>query len=114
MLSSLVAPLQVLLHSGRASHEPAMDEFVRQSISIVEMRKKGTVPWQVDEPFDQPYHRWIDGGWHAIKAGTDDTAGKKGICSKLALYSWNIDFMTPYSDSRMRVRTSWADWTTTC
>ncbi|TKA67633.1 hypothetical protein B0A55_08774 [Friedmanniomyces simplex] len=81
-----------------------MDELVKQSIAIVEQRKKAAVPWVPDEPHNQPYYRWLDGEWQATKPGVDSggAAGEpKPAPGRLALYSWNIDFMLPYGDPRM-------------
>lgn len=85
-----------------------MDALVQRSIQMVETKKKGSVPWELDEPCNQPYHKWFestkgnDGNWHAIdpSSGNKPTAATKPIKS-LALYSWNIDFMLPFPDSRM-------------
>ncbi|KAK3116687.1 hypothetical protein LTR53_002663 [Teratosphaeriaceae sp. CCFEE 6253] len=81
-----------------------MDELVRQSIAIVEQRKKENLPWTPDEPHNQPYHRWIDNSWRATQPSSSDQGPARGAAkfSEVTLYSWNIDFMLPFPDSRMR------------
>ncbi|KAK1093623.1 hypothetical protein LTR48_001940 [Friedmanniomyces endolithicus] len=81
-----------------------MDELVKQSIATVEQRKKTAVPWTLDEPHNQPYYRFENGKWEATTPKTEhaDPAGTLKPSDKLALYTWNIDFMLPYPDSRMR------------
>ncbi|KAK5685767.1 hypothetical protein LTR17_026947 [Elasticomyces elasticus] len=96
---ALLAPIQLVLHCGRASHEPAMDDVVRQSIAIVEQSKKGAVPWDFDEPYEQPYFRWIDEKWQAAEAGIENHDRRP--VDKFAVMAWNIDFMIPFDHSRM-------------
>ncbi|KAK0779111.1 hypothetical protein LTR91_003384 [Friedmanniomyces endolithicus] len=102
--SSLLAPPQRLPYSGHLSRASKMDELVKESIATVEQRKKTSVPWTIDEPHDQPYHRFENGKWEATTPKTEhaDPAGTLKPSDKLALYTWNIDFMLPYPDSRMR------------
>ncbi|EMC94598.1 hypothetical protein BAUCODRAFT_25760 [Baudoinia panamericana UAMH 10762] len=77
-----------------------MDELVKASIATVEAKKKGQVPWDLDVPYDQPYHVWRLNGWQSTQPSR--TYGETRIPS-IALYSWNIDFMLPFPDSRMRL-----------
>ncbi|KAK0945866.1 hypothetical protein LTR29_002723 [Friedmanniomyces endolithicus] len=101
---ALLAPLQRVLCFRGPSHKPEMDELVKQSIATVEQRKKTAVPWTLDEPHNQPYYRFENGKWEATTPKTEhaDPAGTLKPSDKLALYTWNIDFMLPYPDSRMR------------
>ncbi|KAK0869537.1 hypothetical protein LTR87_013690 [Friedmanniomyces endolithicus] len=102
--TALLAPLQRVLYFWGPSRKPEMDELVKQSIATVEQRKKTAVPWTLDEPYDQPYYRFENGKWEATTPKTEhaDPAGTLKPSDKLALYTWNIDFMLPHPNSRMR------------
>ncbi|KAF2484139.1 Endonuclease/exonuclease/phosphatase [Neohortaea acidophila] len=83
-----------------------MDELVKRSIREVDAKKKATVPWKLDEPWKQSYHVFsVDrNNWVAIDPTTQSTTHTSPDASitRLALYSWNIDFMLPFPNSRMR------------
>jgi len=105
---SLLTPIQRSLRFGRASRQPNMDALVRRSIQTVESKKKGAVPWEFDKPYDQPYHHWVshgseaEGSWQAIRPSSGERpAFSLKASNSIALFSWNIDFMLPYPDSRM-------------
>ncbi|KAI1638892.1 hypothetical protein F4809DRAFT_598543 [Biscogniauxia mediterranea] len=83
-----------------------------------EMRKPlSSVPWTPDEPYPQPYYVFDSAkqDWEPVQAPTpptttttaaaaeeeeDDNSNGPAI-TRLALYSWNIDFMLPYARARM-------------
>lgn len=77
-----------------------MDEVVQKAIREVASKAKTSVPWELDKPHNQPYYTWTGNEWKANNAGPSTNQAASDI-SKLALYSWNIDFMLPYPDSRM-------------
>lgn len=77
-----------------------MDGLVQRSIEQVRATARTEVPWKSDEPWHQIYHTYQNGGWQACKASGQAPSAKQSFTS-LALYSWNIDFMLPYGDSRM-------------
>ncbi|KAF2172197.1 hypothetical protein M409DRAFT_62956 [Zasmidium cellare ATCC 36951] len=77
-----------------------MDEVVQKAIREVASKAKKGVPWEFDKPYDQPYYTWTGSEWEANNANSSANQTASEI-SKLALYSWNIDFMLPYADSRM-------------
>ncbi|KAK4508143.1 hypothetical protein PRZ48_001881 [Zasmidium cellare] len=77
-----------------------MDEVVQKAIREVAAKAKKSVPWEFDKPYDQPYYTWTGNEWKANDASSSTNQTASDI-SKLALLSWNIDFMLPYADSRM-------------
>ena len=81
-----------------------MDELVQRCIREAESKKRTSVPWGFDEPWTQPYyiHSPAQNKWNATDANNKSSQSMLGIL-KIALYSWNIDFMLPYPDSRMTV-----------
>ncbi|KAK4545440.1 hypothetical protein LTR36_002790 [Oleoguttula mirabilis] len=83
-----------------------MDALVTRSIQLVQAKKKGDVPWTVDEPHSQPCHIWANEQWQSLTPSSNDnkpTANpSRPAVKSLALYSWNIDYMLPFPDSRMR------------
>jgi tyrosyl-DNA phosphodiesterase 2 len=83
-----------------------MDELVKRSIQQVEERKRHAWPWKFDEPWPQSYHIFSssDNKWQAFEPGNTSTkpTAEHSSISKIALYSWNIDFMLPFPDARMR------------
>ncbi|KAK5123358.1 hypothetical protein LTR85_002790 [Meristemomyces frigidus] len=105
MSSRVFAPIKRALSPARLFHRSSMDALVRDSIRLVEAKKKGDVSWEVDKPSNQSYYSWRDGKWQASDPSSTDsqeTSGGKSEVKSLALYSWNIDFMLPFPDSRMR------------
>lgn len=83
-----------------------MDELVKRAIGLAEQktRSASSVPWKADEPWKQAWHQYDSSKrcWQAIEAQPSGTAQRSASIKHLALYSWNIDFMLPFADSRMR------------
>lgn len=84
-----------------------MDELVKRAIGLAEQRTKSasSVPWRTDEPWKQPWHVYSSSKrkWETVRAHDLSTAQPSTTpAERLALYSWNIDFMLPFPDSRMR------------
>lgn len=87
------------------SRKGIMDELVRRSIQLVEASKKSAVPWQLDQPYNQQYYKFSSSDWESHNATglAPPTSSPYGSeIHRLALYSWNIDFMLPFGQSRMR------------
>lgn len=74
-----------------------MDAVVQKALREVQEKTKNSVPWKADELWKQDCHIWTGKEW-TPKA---TSSGEDSKLSSLALYSWNIDFMLPYADSRM-------------
>jgi tyrosyl-DNA phosphodiesterase 2 len=80
-----------------------MDELVKSSIELVE-RKKKAVAYPADTPISQPYYTFSssDGKWNSTDPETSTKATNDAAAPhSLTLYSWNIDFMLPFAESRM-------------
>ena len=79
-----------------------MDELMRKSIQEAESKKRTSSPWKFDEPWKQPYyiHSEADNKWQLVQF-ENDLPPSGDPPKKLALYSWNIDFMLPHPNSRM-------------
>lgn len=77
-----------------------MNELVQKALREVASKAKTSVPWDFDKPHKQPYYTWTGNEWKAQDASSSTGQAASDI-SKLALYSWNIDFMLPYANSRM-------------
>lgn len=96
MLSTL-RRLSTTLNRSRVRN---MDSLVQKSIQEVEAKKKSSVPWQFDQPYQQPYYVFNNTEWKAQEPASKSSPGTADI-TKLALHSWNIDFMLPLAQSRM-------------
>ncbi|KAI7154221.1 hypothetical protein KC349_g7812 [Hortaea werneckii] len=85
-----------------------MESLVRRSIEIVRATARVNVPWVLDKPYTQPYYSWSasadtnNGVWQAHNPSSREDARPAAVQS-IMLYSWNIDFMLPFPDSRMRI-----------
>ncbi|RYP58635.1 hypothetical protein DL771_011183 [Monosporascus sp. 5C6A] len=84
-----------------------MDELIQKAMQQAVALKKppDLIPWEPDEPSAQPYYSWNSDKeeWQPVKPSTphsSDQTHHTGI-DTLALYSWNIDFMLPFPESRM-------------
>jgi tyrosyl-DNA phosphodiesterase 2 len=82
-----------------------MDERVQRAIQHTKALHKplDAVPWKPNEPWAQNYYSWDaeEEAWQPTS--TTNSSGQKQAASilTLALYSWNIDFMLPFAESRM-------------
>ncbi|KAF7585981.1 hypothetical protein BBP40_009753 [Aspergillus hancockii] len=81
-----------------------MDDLVKKAIQQAEALKKlpDTVPWKDDEPWAQLYYSWIEEKqeWQPATLRSGSQTHSTSI-SKVFLYSWNIDFMLPFPNTRM-------------
>lgn len=64
------------------------------------------MPWRLDEPYPQCYYAFdhATSSWIAKSPASTNTAqhnGSAGI-TNIALYTWNIDFMLPFAEARMK------------
>lgn len=77
-----------------------MDELVKKSIEAANSRSKSSWPWKFDEPWKQAHYAYSKDkkSWQTEEPESRDSRAPKTI----ALYSWNIDFMLPHPDSRMK------------
>ncbi|OQO03727.1 hypothetical protein B0A48_10392 [Cryoendolithus antarcticus] len=79
-----------------------MDEVIKQQISIINNKIKTDVPWEQDESCPQPFHLYDSSAsqWFAHTSTARQLPTSAEI-THLELFSWNIDFMLPFGDSRM-------------
>ncbi|QKX53797.1 uncharacterized protein TRUGW13939_00877 [Talaromyces rugulosus] len=79
-----------------------MDKLVQEAIqkTIALKKQPSSIPWKHDEPWSQACYSWSNdkNEWQPTKSTSSGT--QAGI-STLAVYSWNIDFMLPFPDTRM-------------
>ena len=81
-----------------------MDDLVNRAISLAEQntRTASSVPWKADESWKQTWHLYFTDTQQWMEAQSAPTPQQRQQPTKrLALYSWNIDFMLPYTDFRM-------------
>jgi tyrosyl-DNA phosphodiesterase 2 len=80
-----------------------MQALIQKQIeNAIALRKPASsLPWRPDEPWKQPFYRWSSkaNGWQQLQAS--EPSPNKFKATKVAIYSWNIDFMLPHGDSRM-------------
>ena len=75
---------------------------MRKSIEQATSKHRTSPPWKLDEPWKQtPYQYSKDARSWKAEGSNDDQA--LNCPTTLALHSWNIDFMLPYADSRMKL-----------
>lgn len=81
-----------------------MDGLVANAIQKAEACKKASqsTPWRDDEPWTQPHYIWNEGKnrWQAESSYSGSQTQSTGVFT-LVLFSWNIDFMLPFPDTRM-------------
>ncbi|KAH8675538.1 Endonuclease/exonuclease/phosphatase [Xylariales sp. PMI_506] len=81
-----------------------MDALVQKAIQQSAAAVKTGTPWTADEPYPQPYFAFDAASqqWESrtVSAEEKAQATAPGI-TKLALASWNVDFMLPQAEARM-------------
>lgn len=84
-----------------------MEAIVAQAIKDTGALRKSSVPWNLDEPYPQAYHAFdpATSSWTpkspSLTASASTVADGNRI-TNIALYTWNIDFMLPFPEARMR------------
>lgn len=83
-----------------------MDAIVAQAIKDSVVLKKTSVPWNPDEPHPQSYYAFdpVTSSWISKSPSSADTAqhNKSARTTNITLYTWNIDFMLPFAEARMK------------
>lgn len=74
-------------------------------LAIALKKQPDAVPWQPDKPWPQRYYSWDaeDEAWLPVSptsTGSSDSTRPSDI-SALVVYSWNVDLMLPFAESRM-------------
>jgi tyrosyl-DNA phosphodiesterase 2 len=81
-----------------------MDKLIQEAIKTSEAMKKHIVPWKATEISPQLFHQFdvSKKTWHSLSPEKTKQHHQEDMSiSKLALYSWNIDFMLPFAKPRM-------------
>ncbi|KAM0425732.1 hypothetical protein ACHAPT_008980 [Fusarium lateritium] len=97
--------LATLLHTynsirfGSKSMEALMGQAMKDSAAM----RKTSVPWKDDEPHTQSYHTFdsATSTW-VSKTPSGEAPAENGEIHGITLYSWNIDFMLPFAEARMK------------
>ncbi|KAI1419002.1 Endonuclease/exonuclease/phosphatase [Xylaria sp. FL1777] len=79
-----------------------MNEEIRKIIEQIELARKpeSSVPWKPDSPHPQPIYGF-DSATQSWTATAKNQSQFDATPTKLALFSWNIDFMVPHARPRM-------------
>ncbi|KAI1404059.1 hypothetical protein F4819DRAFT_484092 [Hypoxylon fuscum] len=86
-----------------------MDEIVKKAIERNEKEAKSldSVPWKPDEPYAQEFfaydnskQAWVPTQCKPLQEPLQEVQAPQGV-TRLALFSWNIDFMLPFAKARM-------------
>ncbi|KAI3396862.1 hypothetical protein diail_11565, partial [Diaporthe ilicicola] len=84
-----------------------MEAIIAQAIKDTAVLRKTTVPWEADKPHAQGYYAfdsatssWVPKSPTPVRNVTE-TSTSQGI-TNLALYTWNVDFMLPFAEARMK------------
>lgn len=69
--------------------------------------RKTSVPWKLDEPHPQSYYAFdtATSSWVSkpLSLATDAAQNKDSVgITNIALYTWNIDFILPFPEARMK------------
>lgn len=86
---------------GRNSMEGLMGQAMKDSATL----RKAEVPWTEDEPHPQSYHTFDSATSSWVEKTPSDNVAQStahGAIDGVALYSWNIDFMLPFAEARMK------------
>ncbi|KAI1413741.1 Endonuclease/exonuclease/phosphatase [Hypoxylon sp. FL1857] len=82
-----------------------MEELFKKAVKHNEEMKKSpdSVPWKLDQPHPQPYYTYNGSkqAWESAEPKPRQQANNAPGIARLALLSWNIDFMLPFAKERM-------------
>ncbi|EXJ88333.1 hypothetical protein A1O1_05263 [Capronia coronata CBS 617.96] len=80
-----------------------MDDGLRRIIELIESKKKPSLPWKRQERYDQPCYSFSPQRASWEETWPSKVPSAEAISSsKFTIISWNIDFMLPHPDERMR------------
>lgn len=84
-----------------------MEAIIAQAIKDTAVLRKTEVPWEADKPHAQGYYAfdsatssWVPKSPAANENGTQPQKSQE--VTNLALYTWNVDFMLPFPEARMK------------
>lgn len=82
-----------------------MEAIIAQAIKDTTALKKTSVSWTPDEPYAQSYYDFdsATSSWVSRAPGNvEATQNSSESIAKIALFTWNIDFMLPFAEARMK------------
>ncbi|GAP89380.1 putative endonuclease exonuclease phosphatase family protein [Rosellinia necatrix] len=82
-----------------------MEAIVAQAIRDGTAQRKTSVPWNADEPHPQPYYAFDSArsSWVSKSPSPDGAHDEESAeITNIAVYSWNIDFILPFAEARMK------------
>ncbi|KAI1441845.1 Endonuclease/exonuclease/phosphatase [Annulohypoxylon stygium] len=83
-----------------------MEALIAQAIKDTIVSRKTSVPWNPDEPYLQSYYTFDDSNssWVARSPTIEVSrvSTRSADITNIALYTWNIDFMLPFAEARMK------------
>jgi tyrosyl-DNA phosphodiesterase 2 len=93
-----------------------MQAIIAKAIKDSGALKKTTPPWSHDEPHSQSYYAydtpsasWVQKNPSAEVADAVQKDSSSAGITNVALYTWNIDFMLPFAEARMRPALAYLD-----
>lgn len=80
-----------------------MEAIIAQAIKDTAVLRKTTVPWEADKPHPQGYYAFdsATSSWVPKSPTPAGNVTSQGV-TNLALYTWNVDFMLPFAEARMK------------
>ncbi|KAL2821153.1 Endonuclease/exonuclease/phosphatase [Aspergillus granulosus] len=81
-----------------------MDALFAQAMKDTAEMRKTSVIWKPDEPHPQSYYTFdrSSSSWTPKIPSVEGNAGPDANITNLTLYTWNIDFMLPFAQARMK------------
>ncbi|EXJ78343.1 hypothetical protein A1O3_09504 [Capronia epimyces CBS 606.96] len=82
-----------------------MDANFKRIIDFIQSKKKLSHPWKRQERYDQPYYSFSPqrASWQqTLPSKAPPTQTQTTASLRFTVLSWNIDFMLPFPDERMR------------
>lgn len=79
-----------------------MNDLFSKAIKDSQLLRKAEVPWKPNEPFAQPYSVFDTTASSWSSKSPNGQSIHQGEIANIALYSWNVDFMLPFGEARMR------------
>ncbi|KAL2839185.1 Endonuclease/exonuclease/phosphatase [Aspergillus pseudoustus] len=107
------APVQPPTKSSQ-HRTSTMDALFAKAMQETAALRKTSVVWKPDEPHPQSYYTFdkTTSSWTPkvpSAAAAEDAGQNTTRITSLALYTWNIDFMLPFAEARMRPALSHLD-----
>lgn len=79
-----------------------MEAIVAQAIKDTAVLRKTSVPWEADKPHAQGYYAFDAAASSWVPKPPSPVENGSQEITNLALYTWNVDFMLPFAEARMK------------